>query len=515
MIHDDTGDNGNEHQGSDEKDTHCSSTQNTNTENESNEVKEASINCEDYNFNVFIFDTETTGRSGIYMAHPDHIMIQICIISVASGNVFYKMISVGENFFINEASVACHGLNVDYLNKFGSPLVVVIEELFEWIKEEISASKKEDVLWIAHNCDFDFIILLKSVCVAIQKAKEDSILKEYIVGRNGENLNWYFYDTLKQFKLYYPDIKYNADKAQYALPPFHKSPYKLQSLMKHFLDGYIKNSDEKFHDAKFDCVCLIKLFTECILSKEHEAMISVDWKYKLTGLLHRKGMKSKKLMLVEDIKFFKLHWAAQICQICNYEFKKSGGEYLKYCTNSRLITAAHVMQFGWMKVLHMLDVYTENPKSLKFGKLKSNDAWWLLCREIESMLRLNLRIYSDESILEMLQYVTSSNSVDLIYYMKRDINKENIGDPFFPTMPGEPVSFLPFEFSHDATLILYSEFGHKTGHDMYISYLNTPARERNEWRFARMASLSPEYRDEFSLDKMNANFDSISPKYNS
>ncbi len=321
-------------------------------------------------------------------------------------------------------------------------------------------------------------------------------------------MGWEWYCSLEAVKRLYPDIKYNAHKAEYSVVPYSKGPHTLISLMKHFYPTFVPKRGGAFHNAAYDCACLKRIFLEKLMPLDEKVLSTPTWNVDCRNLLSwvpKSGpLQVKILTPVKDVKYFRYYKAFQLCKLCNIEFENAGNDWLQYQTPVELFTCAHLFQYGKLKALQAIK---EEERTSGEEPNTNRDIWWLACREIEYMLRKFLEIYSDESILILFSYMCNCNQADFA----RGIRTE-FGTKFFPTLPGEPVSYLPFEFSEEIARIMYEVHGLRTAHDIYVEYFTKPDNDaKRDFMYKIIASLEPHSaaRDMFDFDILDKKFTRI------
>lgn len=474
-------------------------------------VREYAEECKDSFFEFFLLDTETNGFNGLYNPHRNHYLLQLCLIHVVSGEVFNKIVKPGKDVSIAKQSTAIHGLTEEYLNESGECLESVIYDCFSWLEQKTGTDpvtgEKKEIMFIAHNAAFDRDILVKSIIDAKHNLKESTISnekKEFLskikLGKGCSTIKWHFYDTLEEIKTLYPLIKYNAYEEAYKAKPFDGQAHKLQSLMKHFFPDYEIDIAGNFHNAVYDTFCLRHLFMLQLYPKRKEFFMSRNAKFEIKGLLSysTKCDDNQILLLVplHTVKWIGIYNAEKLCNYCNAEFVSNGPEWEIYATSTVLFTAAHLMMYAFMKIKKNTGVKYDRRSKQKDG-MNDLDIWWLICREIETIFRTELLIYSETTILTLLSYVLSSTPTEIIYNLKKLDFDETGSDQFFPTMPGEPISYRPFLFTEENAMVLYKKWNIRSLNDMYITYQCLPQELRNQWRLNIMASLTPDQRQNF------------------
>ena len=407
------------------------------------------IEEKDLNFELFFIDVETTGCRGVTFSYPDNKIIQISCLSYRTKNFFNILCNPGDDIYIPPMSIKEHRITREDIVLCNAPSTEDgIKELEKWIKIETGDGGR-DILFVAHNADFDRRMILKNSRSGL--------------GINAKKLKWYWYDTLKAFKKYFPELQ---DK-------YHpvERPHSLETLMEHFFPSLDLGAA---HNAEVDVNSLKLLFIEQILPRDLD-LHHKNWPVTCTKLLSyippTGPLQSIKNTYLKDIRGFGPYRCRIVCDEINriLGHKK---ETLIYKTTPELITAAHLILFGQLKY---------NIFCKQFQRSKSKiivDNWFFVCREIEKFLRIKLKIYSDTTILELLTFVTGRSHNDLVYHTMQENGKKS----FFPTMPGNPISYLPFKFENKDGKVLYKTMGLKTASDIYCSYTYTHPANIERWK---------------------------------
>jgi len=73
-----------------------------------------------------------------------------------------------------------------------------------------------------------------------------------------------------------------------------------------------------------------------------------------------------------------------------------------------------------------------------------------------------IAIADDRDIMEIFKYVLDSTGFDISRRMVCDDSHRTL----FPTMPGEPISYLPMKICEDSALALYKKLGYGKSYDL-------------------------------------------------
>lgn len=419
------------------------------------EEVENQIDNEDYC--IFVLDTETTGMQGIPLYHPKNQVLEICIKHTQSGQVFRRLCDPGESFFIPIASVQIHRIGRHDLRSFGVPLKDALQDMITWIKE-MSNNKK--VIIVAHNAPFDMTMIIKSMEQELQ----------IYAGKNYELHEWLWFDTLKASRELFKEL------ASRFFPV--EKPYSLGTMMEFFFPEF-NMSDA--HSAKKDVDALEMLFVHKILPIVPSVYTPSKCPYMVLYKEETGPNSNLSLTLVSDLKGIGTWRAKSLNSICNLHFQMLGPEYKRFMCPVTLFTCAHLVAYGFSKY-HTSSMATPHNNFL---------GWWGTCREIEYILRSPpLNIFSDCIISEVL---SKCCSLQLLTFSMHTMRED--GDPiFFPTMPGEPISYLPLILSYQDAQNLYKNLGYKSITDVLVDFKFTNIDQNaGRWLVSFNAQLSTQY----------------------
>jgi hypothetical protein len=112
-----------------------------------------------------------------------------------------------------------------------------------------------------------------------------------------------------------------------------------------------------------------------------------------------------------------------------------------------------------------------------YGSIVGGIDWHDCVRAVERMLRMEANIHFDTVLVEILRHVCGVSAVDLVHHtMTSDGDTE-----FFPTMPGDPISFLPFVFCLEEAKSVMKVTGARTASEILVNFTYTPARDQIHW----------------------------------
>lgn len=442
-------------------------------------------------WNAFILDTETTGFLGCPAHHEKHKLLQICLINVIDQDIFEGWVDHGDDFNIPIESSKLHSIdNKKIKDKKGKPQHEVMKDVWKFAvsKSKKSNGKRKTILFIAHCAKYDLTIFLKSF--------------EASIGKEGENLDIAILCSCELTKLKYPEIKANAYDDAYDNKILKRQPYKLQSLTKHWYN----EMEGEYHDAVFDCKCLLKIFYEKLLPKIWKEITSPDWKLITPGIIKPRHVLRNKddILLLTPLSQLKFcgKYIKDIVFNINKEFAKDKWE--TYITNDYLITTGHLFLYGWKKTLDK--VASKNHSNVN---VQIEDSWKSIVYYIEYLLRF-INVYSDETILEILSYILNRQPFEVVHNTISEID----GTPIFPSMPGEPISYKPFQFSPVNASRLYEQLNIKTAHDLYINYMCflKPKSTLKGWIYSILPHLTIDAIYELNETICEENFKKIIPR---
>ncbi len=434
---------------------------NTNTNNEwQQDVHNSTINnegiCQQYQqftdmeWDAFVIDIETTGMKGIPTYSLKNAPLEIECRHIASNKIFRAVCN--PNIYVPDICFKYLDIDRNVMNQIGKPPTEIMIQLRDWINAQ---SNGKWALLIAHNIEFDFDMILKYLPGA---------------GKTGSKLKWALYCTLRSAKEKFPYLEEDDSISM---------PYSLQSLTRYFFP----ETKGHFHNSKNDVSILTRLFMEKLLPIDRSLLSSTYWRIQTPSLLSYRPLninnepKPPILTLLRDIKGYKSFRVEKINMIIQDEFLRAGPYWKRFIVPSNLLRIDSLFQYGWMRTVIKL----KDPKNFKEDD--SKDAWFNICKEIEILLRTHIDIHTDDVILEPLKYITDSCAIDLIYHTIH----ENSNKQFFPTMPGEPISYLPLEFDDELANCMYKKLGYGTIHELLVGYL-TKSESDDEW-FKNIATI--------------------------
>ncbi len=419
------------------------------------EEEEIPFNEPEY-WSLFLIDTETTGDKGVPLCHKNSQILQICILHVTSDKWFRALSNPSDDLYIPPESVQKHRIGREELTQNGKKAKEVMLEMEKWVKMK---SNNKTPLMTAHNSLFDRTMVMKTWYEQLGKS----------FGRDCKKHNWVWLDTLEAFR----------DKCPELTKKYHlkEMPFSLGTLMEHYLPEINMSTA---HNAETDVKALKLLFIKILLPKLPE-LYDPLWKVKCRYLhIHPGKYASKRLYHLTDITGLGEFRAYHINDICNKAFLAAGGEYLKCITPLGMFTITELLCYCYMRYLqHCAMLKPTAPVPCE---------WWSVAKEIEVMCRSKpLDIYSDNIIANLITYVLSIPLKDLVFHTMRDDGNKQ----FFPTLPGEPISYLPLTLNEREARKVYNELGFRTVTEMYADFKYIPSHLKKNWLNNLNARLDP------------------------
>lgn len=443
---------------------------------------------------MFILDTESSGYIGCPVFHPSHRIIQLSCICLLDQDRFNYYIKYKDGFKIPAASTEIHHITNAMIQEKGEYLEVVLKLFIDWILSKTYHQQTNTYItpvFIAHCAKFDRDLLYKFLSTV------------FTCGKEGIDLGFVFIDSHELAVILFPEVRDNAYDPSYQNDTLKGQPYKLQSLIKHFYGKILG----EFHNSEFDCKCLAKLFMEKFLPKIWEEITdNENWRSRTPGVLKLRDcpLNPAPLNIVHRLSDIKgtYHYIENITEWVNKDFILHGEPWKFYETNENMIHTGHLLLYGWMKTLDIISVKDKSDQPI--------DSWHTIIQMIEGLFRFFINIYSDELIVEILSYVCNRTPTELY----NSTTKELDDTPLFPSFPGLPVSYLPFKVSIQDANLLYTKFGFKTVHDLYIDReIHKETGTTTGWIMKILNKLSPEARVNFTESICNDNFELIIPRF--
>jgi DNA polymerase III epsilon subunit-like protein len=397
---------------------------------------------------VFILDTETSGRKGIPLWHPLNRLLQICILHEGSGDVFKHYIKYDDGFFITPESTKIHGISNATIEAEGIPPKVALTNMLEWVKERQPPTPPPEV--IAHNASFDRNVLR----VAMHRYMGVDF------GKWAKEWDWRWYCTVTAARELLPEP---------GLELFpNEQPYSL-GVLYHF---YFKETPAGLHNAIEDVKALSRVYNELILPK----LTTPEIKEK-----YRIGVPDKhfRCALVKSVPGYKDDRTGKIAEYLCREFSQEGDrsgvvDFSKFIHPLGLLMLGHLVLYGKMR--HMQKI---RRKEAQGGEVKEQQcSWFDIARSVERVLREEIRIRSDSVIAELVARVCNCDVVDLLFHTAR----EDKTLQFFPTMRGEPISYLPLKVNEKEAQSLLNEHGWGTINEIIVAWLTT-SQENEAWLY--------------------------------
>lgn len=372
---------------------------------------------------VFILDTETSGRAGIPVWHPNNRLLQVCILHEESGDIFKHYVKYDDSFVVTPESTEIHGISNLTLNSEGVSPKVVLEKMLAWVAERCTGDESPKV--IAHNAPFDRDVL------------RIALFRELGMdfGRGGRDWNWKWYCTVLAARELLPEP---------GLELFpNEQPYSL-GVLYHF---YFNEKPDGLHNAIRDVQALRRVYNEIVLPKLTTP--ELHEKFRIGGPDNKQG----RLALVKSISGYAEARTSAISAALCRDFTQEGNasgvfDFAKFAHPPSLLTVGHLLLYGQMRYMQKL-----RSKEAEGEKLTVKDqcVWYEIARSVECLLREELDMVSDRVIGELVGRVCNRDIVDLVLHTAREDGTLQ----FFPTMRGEPVSYLPLKISsREAAMLL-------------------------------------------------------------
>lgn len=427
-----------------------------------------SVNIEENPYwHPFIIHVASTGFPGCPLYHPKHRILRVYIEDVVTNKVFNRYIK-HQDINIGETIEWLTGINEDMLyKKEARDANSVLTDMLKWVHKQchrVGATKcKKTPLMIGFSLGYTKSLILKSMPMDC--------------GKEGCNLSWKWLDLHEAIKIKFPDMKYNSFLDNYADKPFKKKPYSIYAVLFHFFGQYSMDLRDFDMYAKW----MRRLFIEHVAPVLWETLAhsSLDkcggddgifieddeseWWKNTPGMLLPKnvtlpGHTPVMLTPLRHIRHIG-KFACSIADVLNREYFVAERGMAAYVTNEHTITVAHLYVYGRYQLL--------NIASAGNVTLPYTDVWYQILMYVEGFLRYKIGIYTDEILLNILAPMTNRTPEEL--YNNTFI--EGTSQPIFPTLPGHPVSYAPFEFSDVTAMNLYENLNIKTAHDLFIDYM--------------------------------------------
>lgn len=389
---------------------------------------------------LFVLDTETTGSQGIPFWFPQNQVIQIAAFNLESNSWYerytYPGVTLDSKFHIPLENQQKHRISKKVLQTEGVPLKDALQGLKGF---KLSTSKGRKIVNIAHNAGFDYEMIMKSWA-------EQCDVSHGIGCQEDEE---YYFDTLAAFKHFYPEIGKRVHPRE--------APYKLSNLAKYFLPEL--NMDAA-HNAIVDCIATAMLFSKFLFPK-----LGPDFSLWQRFLVCHPLAPHKPIPMLcplHKIDGYSGLRVSMLTEVCNQYFNSFHEEEISglQCPNG-MMTAAKVMSYAHLKCTFeraQLRVTDEEDEGLGY------DSFYEICRVLEKLLRSEkFGIYSDKVICSLLSKVCNCTLLDFTLHTYRICGTL----PIFPTMPGEPVSYLPLRLNVDEARYIYEVMGCRTISELY------------------------------------------------
>lgn len=343
----------------------------------------------------------------------------------------------------------------------------------EWIDTFINCIGAPDaarsIVLVTHNVQFTRDILYKTF-----------IENGYEIGFNGSLLKWNWFSTMIDFReRFYKDV------------PVESNTEVFPSLYK--ILPYIPGCDAAMLGNK------TKSLIE--LEKIFRIYIFNEWDEKIKTLLngdtkwYNKPLNTGSRLNIPPVAYF-IRFLPGMSNYKNtlgdvaFEVSRVLGSSVKHAdisiTNELQLIGAHLLCYGFIRSVYgkinlkrsssETSFHDDDDKEEEEDEGKNND-WYNILHEIESLLRQKGRIYNDEVIHAMLCAVCNCYSYELAFIEfsegrleKGETGKRRDGLLF---NSGEPVSYLPFDFTADFASDVYKKLGYASSYEILSDYVNT------------------------------------------
>ena len=419
-----------------------------------------------YKVSPFTADTETTGFKGCTIFHPLNKILEISAICMATGERIDLYATDSDTVIIKDSAMV-HGITTDVLKSNNAKSTIeVMKEFLLWLYDR---SEGKTVVIFAHNARFDFFMMLKSIPINS--------------GKDGKNLNFIVIDTLTLVKHYYPEMKYNAYDPKYQNNVCRGNPHSLPAMSTYLLG----TSTHNLHNSLADCVLLEEVIMKFLLPH-----ITVDLNndpYSVVGVIRPRDLypsdtppMMERLVNVKYVKGF----IKSFVPIINQTYQEHGmGDMM---TTHNLISVFDVYNYGWLR------------------RKKDIPPWEAIIEAVETLMR-KIGIFADDIQCELFSYMTNRTSLEFaINTVKEDMT------PIYPSMPGKPISYLPFNFNESVCKRIHSLTGARTSHEFYLYYMfsNMPIKK---WVNSTLSLLKVEASEAFTEDTCTEMFNLIINKF--
>lgn len=400
-------------------------------------------------YRIFVFDTETKGFQGIPLYHPLNELIQISVLDLHTHEKFRRYckpdnpIIVPENYNIHKISPAI-------LESSGIPTAQVLSELDQFLRKD---GMEKQIVLVAHNCSFDAFILMKEYLLKCGK---------FHGFHRHSKLDFLFLDSLGAMRTLFPEL---AD--QYW--PKEK-PYSMETLMEHF---YPRVDINNTHNADFDVQILSCLFVNKIYPR-----LGSDWKTWPFFLNFSSIPAAPSNTLVTEVPGFGQYRTKLLLQAVDRYFREDAG--LPGIPIS-LFRCRHLLEYGHRRYL---EYRSGLPAKSNTGQMEH---WKFICREVELLCRTTpkLMLHSDSVITELLSRVANLTTFDFSFFTAPEPDPRHPpGMPpvvFFPTLAGEPESYLPLVVKPHEARNLYEQLNLKTFNEVFVDFKFCDDFERMNW----------------------------------
>ena len=391
---------------------------------------------------VFILDTETSGRHGIPLWHPLNRLLQICILDQGTGDIFKYYIKYSDGFFITPESTEIHGISNFTIESEGVAPGVVLTEMLEWVKKR---SPNGPPKVVAHNAQFDRNVL------------RVALFRELGLdfGKWGREWDWEWECSMQAARELLPDPGLE-------LFPEEK-PYSLGVLY----NFYFHEKPQGLHNAVRDVQALSRLYSEIIALR----LSPQEGRFRVGG-----PDKHFRCALVTSVPGFAAARAHALAKHLAREFSLEGNssglfDFSKFVHPLGLLTVGHLVLYGKMRYMQKI-----RRKERAGEKLTTADqcVWFEIARSVEILLREGLGISSDSIIVELVARVCNRDIVDLVFHTAREDGTLQ----FFPTMRGQPVSYLPIKVTETEAKSLCDERGWGTISEIIAAWQTTEETQK-------------------------------------
>lgn len=337
----------------------------------------------------------------------------------------------------------------------------------DWIDSIINcigaATETRNIVLVTHNVQFTRDLLYKTFTD-----------NGYQIGLNGALLKWNWFSTMIDFReRFYKDIPVEENTRIFP------SLWEILANIPYTDKAALKEPDKKISLCEYE-----KIFSSHTLP---------EWEEKIKTLLknqwYNKPINTGIRLNMPPVTYFVrcLPGMSSCKNLGDIALEVSNllKTSAKHCdislTNELQLIGSHLLCYGFIKSVYGKanskkgSASTCNTEEDEDEEYTQND-WYNILREIEILLRQTGRIFNDEIIHAVLCAICNCYSYEFSYLTfseklveKGETEKRREGLLF---TPGEPVSYLPFNFSRDFASDMYNKFGYASSYEILVDYIN-------------------------------------------